>query len=62
MEDGKNQIAGQELTATREDDHLQCQVCGRPLQPDAGSWQEDDANGMCCPDCMAEIESCGCSD
>jgi len=38
-----------------------CHVCGRELQTDVCIWQEDDA-GMVCADCLAERESCGCSD
>ena len=38
-----------------------CQVCGRELKTDISIWQEDDG-GMVCSECLAERESCGCSD
>jgi len=41
--------------------YLSCQVCGRRVKADDCSWQEDE-DGIYCPDCRAERESCGCSD
>jgi hypothetical protein len=41
---------------------LACQVCGRIVQPEADSWKEDDGGGRYCRFCMAERESCGCSE
>lgn len=38
-----------------------CSMCGRELQTDECRWQED-GEGMICSDCLAERESCGCSD
>ena len=42
--------------------YLSCQVCGRKVKPEECSWQEDDGGAICCQDCKAERESCGCSD
>ena len=41
---------------------LQCDMCGRDLEPAVSSWQEDDDGLILCHDCMAERDSCGCSD
>ncbi len=45
-----------------EQDHLTCQVCGRIVQAEAGSWMENDDGGIYCLYCKAERESCGCGD
>ena len=45
-----------------EQDHLTCRVCGRIVQPEAGSRMENDGGGIYCLYCKAERESCGCSD
>jgi len=41
---------------------LSCHVCGRTVEPEECSWQEDDDAQICCRECRAEMESCGCSD
>lgn len=38
-----------------------CSMCGREMKVDECIWQVDD-EGMVCADCLAERESCGCSD
>ena len=39
-----------------------CQVCGITVQPETAGWREDEGGGIYCRDCLAERESCGCSD
>jgi hypothetical protein len=41
---------------------LACQLCGRMVKATECSWQEDDDGLLCCQDCRAEMENCGCSD
>lgn len=57
----ENRKEDQEERPTLEE-HVVCQVCGREIEPDACSWHEDEGGMICCPDCRAERESCGCSD
>ena len=40
---------------------LSCHECGREKKGDNCTWQEDD-DAMICPDCLAERDSCSCSD
>jgi hypothetical protein len=53
----KNQIStvGQRMKKST------CYMCGREMKMDEYFWQADD-DGMVCSDCLAERESCGCSD
>jgi len=39
-----------------------CKMCGRKIDFDSCSWDDDVGEGPYCRDCRAEIESCGCSD
>ena len=41
---------------------LICQGCGRTVKAETCSWEEDDGGKIYCRDCLAEKESCGCSD
>jgi len=52
----------QQETQAREQGDLACQVCGRTVKSAECSWQEDDDGKICCQDCKAERENCGCSD
>ena len=40
---------------------ITCDYCGRPVPADT-IWWEEESGLMCCMDCRAEKESCGCSD
>ena len=62
----KVQNRGKEKT-TREDqiklnEYLICHMCDRKIEANACNWQEDDEGAFCCYDCIAERDSCGCSD
>ncbi len=60
MQNGKKEEACQKGQAGLSE-HLTCEICGRKINPDTSCWQEDE-DGMCCQECWAEKESCGCSD
>jgi hypothetical protein len=45
----------------QEPETITCDVCGRPVPAEA-IWWEEDSGLMCCRECRAEKESCGCSD
>jgi hypothetical protein len=51
----------EEKKQVQDENHLRCQVCNRIVKIEECSWQEDDGE-ICCRDCWAERESCGCSD
>lgn len=38
---------------------LPCVCCGRSFPPKDLAWHSE---GLLCPDCLRERESCGCSD
>ncbi|MDH4321288.1 MAG: hypothetical protein OEV73_07285 [Desulfobulbaceae bacterium] len=46
--------------ATTEPTSLACATCGRPCPPAALFSQG--GSGDICPDCRAELASCGCGD
>ena len=58
---GKQEKIGQAPQANNLG-YITCQMCGRKIESDTCSWQEDDGEAMYCEDCRAEKDSCGCSD
>jgi hypothetical protein len=52
---------GRPEAASPSADTIRCDVCGRDRDPAQVVWDEDDAVWIC-ETCVAENESCGCSD
>ena len=60
--DNKEQKRATEKTHTNDQNYLVCQVCGSRIKSEISTWDEDDEGLICCKECRAERDSCGCSD
>ena len=56
---GNEKSLGKEKETGSE--QVRCLICGRNSPAESCIWEEDKP-GVCCNDCRAELNSCGCSD
>jgi hypothetical protein len=50
-----------EISSTSADDMVVCEICGKTV-PASEVWGAENNNVLCCRECRAEEENCGCSD
>lgn len=64
---GKHNANGNDIVNSADaadfgkDHAIQCDLCGGVYDLVKLAWTED-GKFFCCPECLAEEESCGCSD